>query len=149
MNPAVPTWAGVAASASLVLLAAAVAWRQKLQLVRDIAVAAVRAGVQLIAVGAILLFVFRHAGLAGAVGSFSVRVQFAAAESGEARAVGVAARVADVALTGLTTPWRSRNGRGRRGSATGLAAVGRSATGCPTARWSSTPARASSPAVIG
>jgi putative ABC transport system permease protein len=77
MNPAVPTWAGVAASAALVLLAAAVAWRGRLHLTRDIAVAGVRAGLQLAAVGAILLLVFRHTGLAGAIGWLAIMVLIA------------------------------------------------------------------------
>ncbi|MGA5822622.1 ABC transporter permease [Kitasatospora sp. NPDC094028] len=67
MKTAVPTWAGVAASGVLVLPAIAVAWRGRLDLARDIAVAAARAGVQLAAVGAVLLFAVQHAGLAGAV----------------------------------------------------------------------------------
>ncbi|MYT27590.1 MULTISPECIES: iron export ABC transporter permease subunit FetB [unclassified Streptomyces] len=66
MNPAVPTWAGVAASGALVLLAVAVAWHGRLRLARDIAIAAARAGAQLAAVGAVLLLVFQHTGLAGA-----------------------------------------------------------------------------------
>ncbi|MQS16292.1 iron export ABC transporter permease subunit FetB [Streptomyces kaniharaensis] len=77
MNPAVPTWAGVAASLALVLLAVLVAWRQRLHLARDIAIAAVRAGVQLAAVGAILVFVFRHTGLAGGVGWLALMVLIA------------------------------------------------------------------------
>lgn len=77
MNPAVPTWAGVAASVALVAVAAAVAWRQRLRLARDIAIAAVRAGAQLAAVGAILLLVFQHAGLAGACGWLALMVLIA------------------------------------------------------------------------
>ncbi|MGH3391960.1 MAG: ABC transporter permease [Actinomadura sp.] len=68
MNPAVPTWAGVAASAALVVLTIVVALRARLHLARDITVAAIRAAVQLAAVGAVLLLVFRHTGLAGATG---------------------------------------------------------------------------------
>ncbi len=77
MNPAVPTWAGVAASLALVAVAIAVAWRQRLHLAREIAVAAVRAGAQLAAVGAVLLLVFRHTGLAGAVGWLTLMVLIA------------------------------------------------------------------------
>jgi putative ABC transport system permease protein len=77
MNPAVPTWTGVAASAALVVLAVLVAWRGRLNLARDITVAAVRAGAQLAAVGAILLLVFRHTGLAGAAGWLAVMVLLA------------------------------------------------------------------------
>lgn len=61
----VPNWVGVAASVLLVALAAAIAYRQRLHLTRELVIAAVRAGVQLIAVGAILLVVFRHTGLPG------------------------------------------------------------------------------------
>lgn len=77
MNPAVPTWAGVAASAALVGLTILLAWRGRLNLARDIAVAAVRAGFQLAAVGAILLLVFHHAGRAGAAGWLTVMVLLA------------------------------------------------------------------------
>jgi putative ABC transport system permease protein len=77
MSTAVPTWAGVAASLALVAVAVAVAWRQRLHLAREIAIAAARAGAQLAAVGAILLLVFQHAGLAGAVGWLAVMVVIA------------------------------------------------------------------------
>ncbi|MFG2028071.1 ABC transporter permease [Streptomyces sp. NPDC048825] len=66
MSAAVPGWAGVIASMSLVALTAVVAWRRRLRLGREVTFAAVRAGVQLAAVGAILLLVFEHTGLAGA-----------------------------------------------------------------------------------
>ena len=77
MNPAVPTWAGVAASLALVAVAVAVAYRQRLRLAREITVAAARAGIQLAAVGAVLLLVFAHAGLAGAAGWLAVMVAIA------------------------------------------------------------------------
>ena len=77
MNPAVPTWAGVAASLALVALAVAIAWRQRLHLAREITIAAARAGAQLAAVGAILLLVFHHAGLAGASGWLTLMVLIA------------------------------------------------------------------------
>jgi putative ABC transport system permease protein len=77
VSTAVPTWAGVAASLALVAVAVAVAWRQRLHLAREIAIAAARAGAQLAAVGAILLLVFQHAGLAGAVGWLAVMVVIA------------------------------------------------------------------------
>ena len=66
-GPAVPSWAGVAMSVALVALAAAVAWRSRLGLLRDILIAGGRAGVQLVAVGALLLAVFRHAHVPGAL----------------------------------------------------------------------------------
>jgi uncharacterized protein (TIGR00245 family) len=65
---AVPSWGGVVASLLLVAVAAAVAYRQRLRLTRELVVAAVRAGVQLVTVGAILLVLFQRAGLLGAVG---------------------------------------------------------------------------------
>jgi len=77
MNPAVPTWAGVAASLALVAVAVAIAWRQRLHLAREIVLAAARAGAQLAAVGAILLIVFQHAGLAGAAGWLAIMVLIA------------------------------------------------------------------------
>jgi putative ABC transport system permease protein len=77
VSTAVPTWAGVAASLALVAVAVAVAWRQRLHLAREIAIAAARAGAQLTAVGAILLLVFQHAGLAGAAGWLAVMVVIA------------------------------------------------------------------------
>jgi putative ABC transport system permease protein len=77
MNPAVPTWAGVAASLALVAVAVTVAWRQRLYLAREITIAAARAGIQLAAVGAILLLVFRHTGLAGAAGWLATMVLIA------------------------------------------------------------------------
>ena len=49
MNPAVPTWAGVATSLALVALAVAIARRQRLHLAREITIAAARAGAQLTA----------------------------------------------------------------------------------------------------
>lgn len=63
----VPDWTGVGASVLLVALAALIAYRQQLHLTRELLIAAVRAGVQLIAVGAILLVVFRRTGLPGAL----------------------------------------------------------------------------------
>ncbi|MEV6773489.1 iron export ABC transporter permease subunit FetB [Nocardia sp. NPDC051030] len=64
----VPNWTGVGASLILVALAAVIAYRQHLHLTRELLIAAARAGVQLIAVGAILLILFRHTGLPGALG---------------------------------------------------------------------------------
>ena len=78
MDPAVPTWTGVVASAALIAVTALVAWRQRLRLATEVTVAAVRAAVQLIAVGAMLLVLFRHAGLPGAVGWLLVMVLIAA-----------------------------------------------------------------------
>lgn len=60
------SWWGVAASVLLVALAAAVAYQQRLHVTRELLIAAVRAGVQLVAVGAVLMLLFRAAGLPGA-----------------------------------------------------------------------------------
>ena len=57
---------GIAVAASLVLVAIAVSRRGRLALERDVAVSAVRAAVQLAAVGALVALVFDHAGLAAA-----------------------------------------------------------------------------------
>ena len=84
----VPSWGGVAASLLLVAVAAAVAYRQRLGLTRDIVVAAARAGVQLITVGAILLVLFRRAGLPGAAGWVAVMILIAGQVAGR-RGVGV------------------------------------------------------------
>src|SRR6266536_3073126 len=104
MNPAVPTWAGVAASLALVALAVVIAVRQRLHLAREIAIAAARAGIQLAAVGAILLLVFRHAGLAGAAGWLAIMVLIAgqvaapAATMGTLLALGVISTQARVVI---------------------------------------------------
>jgi putative ABC transport system permease protein len=63
---AVPNWAGVAASLLLVALTAVVAYRQRLRLTRELIIASLRAGVQLVAVGGLLLVIFAHTGLPGA-----------------------------------------------------------------------------------
>lgn len=78
MDPAVPTWTGVVASAALIAVTVLVAWRQRLHLAGEVTVAAVRAAVQLIAVGAVLLVLFQHAGLPGAVGWLLLMVLIAA-----------------------------------------------------------------------
>lgn len=64
----VPSWGGVATSLALVAVAAAVAYRQRLGLTRELVVAAARAGLQLVGVGAILLLLFQRAGLPGGAG---------------------------------------------------------------------------------
>jgi putative ABC transport system permease protein len=65
---AVPTWPAVAASALLVGACVVVVARERLGLAREVLVAAVRAAVQLVAVGALLQWLFTHAGLAGSLG---------------------------------------------------------------------------------
>jgi len=74
MNPTVPTWVGVGASVILVAFAVVVSHWHRLHLARDITIAAVRAGIQLVAVGAILLLVFEHTGLLGATGWVAIMV---------------------------------------------------------------------------
>jgi putative ABC transport system permease protein len=78
----VPSWGGVAASLLLVALAAAVAYRQRLHLTRELVIAAIRAGVQLIAVGAVLLVVFSHGGLFGAFAWVALMVVIAGQVAG-------------------------------------------------------------------
>jgi putative ABC transport system permease protein len=65
---AVPNWTAVITSLSLVALVAAIAYRQRLGLTRELVVAGVRAGVQLVAVGAVLGLIFARGGLAGGFG---------------------------------------------------------------------------------
>jgi putative ABC transport system permease protein len=103
---AVPGWGGVAASLLLVAVAAAVAYRERLGLTRDIIVASARAGLQLIAAGAILLVLFRWAGLPGAAGWVTVMILIAGQVAGR-RGVGVprariAATVGVAGGTGFT-----------------------------------------------
>lgn len=74
---AVPSWIGVGASVVLVAVAAAVAWRQKLGVTREMLIAAARAGVQLVAVGALLGLLFVHAGVVGALAWVAVMVGIA------------------------------------------------------------------------
>ena len=57
-----------------IALAAAVAYRQRLGLTRQLMLAAARAGVQLVAVGAVLGLIFAHCGLAGGFGWVIVMV---------------------------------------------------------------------------
>jgi putative ABC transport system permease protein len=73
----IPTWWGVAASAVLVLVAIAISWRERLGLQREVAVAAVRALVQLAVVGALLLIVFDKGGLPAAFAWLTVMVLIA------------------------------------------------------------------------
>ena len=105
-SPAVPAWTGVALSISLVAVAVLIAWRQHLGLAREIVVAAVRAGIQLLAVGAVLLFLFQHAGLPGGFAWLAVMVVIAGQVAGKrgrglrrARVVATAAVAVAAALT--------------------------------------------------
>ncbi|ATL70012.1 ABC transporter permease [Nocardia terpenica] len=78
----VPDWSGVAASLVLVAVAALIAYRQHLHLTRELVIAAARAGVQLIAVGAVLLILFRHTGLPGALGWVALMIVIAGQVAG-------------------------------------------------------------------
>jgi len=64
----VPSWAGVALSLLLVVVALAVVVWQRLGLARDVLTAAARAAVQLAAVGAVLGYLFAHTGALGSLG---------------------------------------------------------------------------------
>ncbi|MGB3015280.1 MAG: ABC transporter permease, partial [Candidatus Nanopelagicales bacterium] len=63
----IPDWLGVAASALLVLIAIGVSIRARLGLTRELLIAAVRAFVQLVAVGTVLTILFARSGLLGAL----------------------------------------------------------------------------------
>lgn len=67
MRASIPSWWGVVASVLLVAAAVVVSLREQLGLAREIAIAAVRAVVQLAAVGALLGVLFDHAGLPGSL----------------------------------------------------------------------------------
>ncbi|MCW2945610.1 MAG: iron export transporter permease subunit FetB [Actinoallomurus sp.] len=85
----VPSWPGVAASLVLVAVALAVVARARLRITRELVVAVVRAGVQLVAVGAVLLAIFKYAGLPGAFGWAALMVVIAGQVAGR-RGGGVA-----------------------------------------------------------
>ncbi|MCW2918772.1 MAG: iron export transporter permease subunit FetB [Actinomycetia bacterium] len=78
----VPSWPGVAVSLVLVGVAFGVVARARLGISRDLVVAAIRAGVQLVAVGAVLLAVFRYAGLPGAAAWVAIMVVIAGQVAG-------------------------------------------------------------------
>jgi putative ABC transport system permease protein len=84
----IPSWLGVAASATLVLIAIAISWRERLGLGREVGIAAVRAFVQLAAVGALLLIVFDKGGLPAAFGWLAIMVGIAGTVAGR-RASGI------------------------------------------------------------
>lgn len=109
MSPSVPSWWGVGASVLLVAAALAVVVREQLGLAREVLVAAVRAVVQLVAVGALLGVLFRHTGLPGSllwvVGMVVVGAQVAgrrgAGIDGARRVAGVAIAVGVTGTLGL------------------------------------------------
>ena len=63
----IPSWWAVGVSVLLVVVAVAIAAWQRLGISREIVVAAARAFVQLVAVGAVLAWLFANAGVAGAL----------------------------------------------------------------------------------
>jgi putative ABC transport system permease protein len=75
--PDVPQWTGVAASAALIAIAVAVTVRAGLGLAAEISLASVRAVAQLVAVAAVLAFLFTRGGLTGALGWMTVMVLIA------------------------------------------------------------------------
>jgi putative ABC transport system permease protein len=96
---AVPGWGEVAASLVLVALVAGISLRQRLRVTKDLVLAAVRAGVQLAAVGAVLGLLFNHAGLPGAVGWVLVMIVLAGQVAGRrGRGLPRAKAVATVAV---------------------------------------------------
>ncbi|MCW2605522.1 MAG: iron export transporter permease subunit FetB [Frankiales bacterium] len=99
MTPEVPSWLGVATSVLLVGLCLAVVVRERLGLTRDVVVAAVRAVVQLAAVGAVLGVLFERAGAPGAVLWVSGMVLVAGrVAGGRAKGVPRAQRTATLAV---------------------------------------------------
>ena len=97
----IPTWLGVAASMLLVLLAMAVSVRDRLGLTRELGIAAIRAFAQLLAVGALLLFVFENGGLAAAFAWLSIMVVIAGFVAGRRAAElprGVQSAMAAIAI---------------------------------------------------
>jgi putative ABC transport system permease protein len=102
----VPTWFGVAASVALVVVAAGVAAREKLGITRELLIAATRAGLQLVAVGALLGWLFLHAGLGGALGWVTAMVLVAgrvAGSRGRGIPRGTRAALIGVAVGTVTT----------------------------------------------
>jgi len=95
----IPSWAAVAVSALLVLVAVAIASWQRLGISREIVVAAVRALVQLVAIGAVLAWLFAHAGIAGAL-AWIFAMTFVAANESRRRGRGIP-RAYSAALVGI------------------------------------------------
>jgi putative ABC transport system permease protein len=97
----IPSWTAVAVSVLLVLVAVAIASWQRLGISREIVIAAVRAFVQLLAVGAVLAWLFVHAGLAGAL-AWIVAMTIVAANESRRRGRGIP-RAYWSALLGIVT----------------------------------------------
>lgn len=96
----IPTWSAVAVSGLLVLVAVGIATWQRLGISRDVVIAALRALVQLIAVGAVLAWLFAHAGVAGAL-AWIVAMTVVAANESRRRGRGIP-RAYRAALLGIT-----------------------------------------------
>ncbi|MBK5306342.1 MAG: ABC transporter permease [Frankiaceae bacterium] len=99
MSPSVPSWYGVAASVLLVGIAFFLVLRERLGLGREVLVASARAAVQLVAVGGLLLILFRHTGLPGALAWVTAMVLLAGrVAGGRARGLPHVMRVATLAV---------------------------------------------------
>jgi putative ABC transport system permease protein len=84
----VPAWWGVALAALLIVATGVVVMRERLGLGRDVIEAAVRAVVQLVAVGFVLRLLFEHAGIPGSLGWVGGMVLLAGRTAGR-RAAGL------------------------------------------------------------
>ena len=104
----IPSWAAVAVSGLLVLVAVAIASWQRLGISREIVVAAVRALVQLVAIGAVLAWLFAHAGVAGAF-ALVLAMTLVAANESRRRGAGIP-RAYRAALIGIVVATMSTLG---------------------------------------
>ncbi|MDT7545444.1 MAG: UDP-glucose/iron transport system permease protein [Actinomycetota bacterium] len=94
-----PSWYGVAASVALVGIAFFVVMREQLGLGREVLIASARAAVQLVAVGALLLVLFKHTGLPGALAWVTAMVLLAGrVAGGRAKGLPHATRVATIGV---------------------------------------------------
>ena len=84
----IPSWWGVAASLSLVVVAGLVCWRLRLGLTKEIAIVAVRAFVQLVAIGLLLGVIFEFGGLPAAFAWLAIMVMIGGQVAGR-RAAGL------------------------------------------------------------
>jgi putative ABC transport system permease protein len=99
----VPSWPEVGASLVLVALVALISLRQRLHITRDLIIASARAGVQLAAVGAVLMVLFARAGLPGALGWIAFMIALAGQIAGRrGRGLPRSQWIATVSVTGGT-----------------------------------------------
>lgn len=70
----IPTWSGVVAALSLVLVAGLVCWRLQLGLTKELVIVAARAFAQLVAIGLLLGVIFEFGGLPAAFGWLAIMV---------------------------------------------------------------------------